>query len=162
VESSLKQYLMRFFARHQDIEDVVQETFIRAFKAEQQQEIRSPKSFFFKIARNLALSEKAAKASELMTYVGDFADLPVIDTGLSVEESLELQQRLATLNEAIQSLPPQCRRVLIMRKVFGLSHKEIAARLGISVKTVEQHLTKGLQLCQEADRAEMDGYRRAR
>lgn len=149
VKSSLKQYLMRFFVRRQDVEDVLQETFLRAFQSEQNQEIRSPKSFLYKIGKNLALSEKSAKASQLMMYVGEFDESSVIDTKPSAEDSLELEQRIAILNEVIQALPPQCRRVLVMRKLFGLSHKEVARRLNISVKTVEQHLTKGLQHCHQ-------------
>jgi RNA polymerase sigma factor (sigma-70 family) len=149
VKSSLKQYLMRFFVRRQDVEDVLQETFLRAFQSEQHQEIRSPKSFLYKIGKHLALSEKSAKASQLMTYVGDFDELSVIDTKPSTEDDLDIQQRVAMLNQLIQALPPQCRRVLVMRKVFGLSHKEVARRLNISVKTVEQHLTKGLQHCHQ-------------
>lgn len=150
IKSSLKQYLIRFFVRPQDVEDVLQETFLRAFQSEQRQTIRSPKSFLYKIGRNLALSERATKASQLMMYVGDLDELSVIDTKLTPEGSLNLQQSIAMLNELIQALPPQCRRVLVMRKVFGLSHKEVARRLNISVKTVEQHLTKGLQHCQRA------------
>jgi RNA polymerase sigma-70 factor (ECF subfamily) len=149
VKSSLKQYLMRFFVQRQDVEDVLQETFLRAFQSEQRQEIRSPKSFLYKIGKHLALSEKSAKASQLMTYIGDFDELSVIDTKPSTEDDLDIQQRIAMLNQLIQALPPQCRRVLVMRKVFGLSHKEVARRLNISVKTVEQHLTKGLQHCHQ-------------
>jgi RNA polymerase sigma-70 factor (ECF subfamily) len=150
IKSSLKQYLMRLFVRPQDVEDVLQETFLRAFQSEQTKVIRSPKSFLYKIGRNLVLSEKTAKASQLMAYVGNLDELPVLDTRISAEDSFDLQQRIAVLNQMIQALPPQCRRVLVMRKVFGLSHKEVARRLNISVKTVEQHLTKGLQHCQRA------------
>lgn len=154
VKSSLKQYLMRFFVRGQDVEDVLQETYLRAFQAEQRQTIRSPKSFLYKVGKNLALTEKSAKASQLMMYVGDFDALSVLDTTLSIEDSLDIEQRIRALNQVIQALPPQCRRVLIMRKVFGLSHKEVARRLKISVKTVEQHLTKGLQHCHQSVRNE--------
>jgi RNA polymerase sigma factor (sigma-70 family) len=162
VKSSLKQYLMRFFVRPQDVEDVMQETFLRAFQSEQSQTIRSPKSFLYKIGKNLALSQVSAKATQLMTYVGDFDELSVIDSRLSAEDSLDLEQRIEILNRAIQKLPPQCRRVLVMRKVFGLSHKEVARRLNISVKTVEQHLTKGLQHCQRLDQREQERHKRLR
>jgi len=49
--------------------------------------------------------------------------------------------------EAVAGLPPQCRRVYLMRKVYGMSHKEIAGQLGIAVSTVEKHLIKGVKLC---------------
>ena len=150
LESGLKQYLMRFFVRHQDIEDVVQETFIRAWESEKNQEINSPKSYLFKVAKNLALSELQKKSNQLMSYMGDLDGLDVIDNTLSIEEALEIQQQLLAFSEAASALPPQCQRVLLMRKVFGFSHKEIARRLNISPRTVEKHLTKGLQRCQDS------------
>ena len=89
-----------------------------------------------------------------MSYVGDVADLDVIDDGLTGEQALERERRLATLNKAIADLPPQCQKVLVMRKIYGFTHKEVAESLHISVKTVEKHLTKGLQRCQQALTAE--------
>lgn len=150
LESGLKQYLMRFFVRQQDIEDVIQETFLRAYESEKTQKIDSPKSFLFKVAKNLALSEITKKANQLMSYVGDLDELNVIDNKLSIEETLEVEQKLIAFSKAAELLPPQCQRVLIMRKVFGFSHREIARRLNISPRTVEKHLTKGLQRCQES------------
>jgi RNA polymerase sigma factor (sigma-70 family) len=149
LESGLRRFLMRFFIRPQDIEDAVQETFLRAYESEQKQTIRAPKAFLYKVAENLALSEISSKAHQLMDYVGDFSELEVIDDKPSLIEDLMQQERLENISAAIATLPPQCRRVMVMRKVFGFSHKEIAARLDISVKTVENHLNRGLQRCQE-------------
>lgn len=149
LESGLRRFLMRFFIRPQDIEDAVQETFLRAYESEQKQEIRAPRAFLYKVAENLALSEISRKSHQLMDYVGDFSGLEVIDDKPSMIEDLMQQERLANVSAAIATLPPQCRRVMVMRKVFGFSHKEIAARLDISVKTVENHLNRGLQRCQE-------------
>ncbi len=149
IESALKQYLLRFFVRPQDIEDIVQETFLRAFESEQSQPVHSPRSFLFRVARNIALSEISRKANQTTLYMGDLEELNVIDRKPSLEEDLEMQKKLAELSGIVDSLPPQCRRVLIMRKVFGFTHKEIARRLNISTRTVEKHLARGLQRCQE-------------
>ena len=151
LESLLKKYLRRYLARQQDIDDVVQDVFVRAFEAEQKQEIRSPKSYLFKIAKHMALNETRRKSHQLMVYMGDMADLDVIDSKPYGDEALALEQRLTTLNKLIADLPPQCQRVLVLRKIYGFSHKEVADRLNISVKTVEKHLTKGLQRCQESE-----------
>ena len=147
VESELKQYLMRYFISKHDVEDAVQETFIRAFKAGESQIIRSPKSFLFKVAKNLALSELARKSNQLTKCLGDLQELRVLDNRAPVEDIVEIQQRLEAFYKIAGSLPPQCQRVIVMRKVFGFSHKEISKRMNISVKTVENHLTRALQLC---------------
>lgn len=150
LESRLRQFLMRYFVRNQDIEDAVQETFLRVYESSQKQEIRSPRAFIFKVAENLALSEITRKANQITYYMGDMEDLEVIDDKPSAIEHLVNQEKLLNISKAIESLPPQCQKVVVMRKVFGFTHSEIASRMGISTKTVENHLTRGLQRCQEA------------
>ena len=54
------------------------------------------------------------------------------------------------LTQAVARLPERCRQVFTLRKVYGLSQKEIAASLDISENTVEQHLAKGVRLCTAA------------
>jgi RNA polymerase sigma-70 factor (ECF subfamily) len=158
VQTGLKQYLLRFLVRKQDIEDIVQETFLRAYESEKSQPIRSPRSFLFKVAKNLALNELDRKAAQLMSYVGDIEALPLLDRRPSVEDDIEQQQKLAACTVAMASLSKQRRRALVMRKVFGFSHKEIARRMDLSVRTVEKHLAKALQRCQESVQA-ADGTR---
>jgi RNA polymerase sigma factor (sigma-70 family) len=158
VQTGLKQYLLRFLVRRQDIEDIVQETFLRAYESEKNQPIRSPRSFLFKVAKNLALSELDRKSTQLMSYVGDMESLPLVDRRPSVEDDIEQEQKLEACTVAIASLSKQCQRALVMRKVFGFSHKEIARRMDISVRTVEKHLAKALQRCQESVQA-ADGPR---
>jgi RNA polymerase sigma-70 factor (ECF subfamily) len=160
VESGLKQYIMRFLVHPQDVEDALQETLLRSWESEKKQDIHSPKSFLYKVARNIALSEISRKARHLTVYIGDIDELNVIEGEVSLERSIEIDERLRSLSSVIESLPPQCQRVFIMRKVFGFSHREIARRLKISTRTVEQHLTKGLKRCQDSmpdSTAERDG-----
>lgn len=153
AESGLKQYIMRFVVREQDVEDILQETFLRACEYGQSRQVRSPKSFLFRVAHNIALSELARKSNRLTVFIGDMNALNVIDDRPSAEQELEMHRRLESLRMTIASLPPRCRRVLVMRKIFGFSYKEIARRMDISVRTVEKHLETALQRCQERDRA---------
>jgi len=148
LRSGLHKFLMRYLVRRQDIEDIVQETFLRAYESERQQKIDYPKSFLFTVARNIALSELDRKGSQVTSYVGDFQDLNIV-AELSVEDDVDAAQRLAAVLKVVATLPPQCQRVLIMKKMLGFSHQEIGRRLDISVRTVEKHLAKALQRCQE-------------
>jgi len=151
VEGSLKSYLKRFLVRQQDVEDVVQETFARAYRAEQKCEIHSPKSFLFRVARNLALSELTRKSTKMVESIGDVEELNVFNDISSVSRSHEVDRSVDDLREVVESLPPQCRKVLLMRKGYGFSHKEISSRLGISTKTIEKHLSKALKRCHELE-----------
>jgi len=146
-ESFLKKFLARFLCHPQDIEDVAQETFLKAFTAEIHKEIRSPKAFLFRIAKNVALTKLTRKTQLITDYIEDLGSPEVLCDAASVEDQVAGQQKLAVFCQAVASLPPQCRRAFLMRKVYGLSHKEISGRLGISTSTVEKHIANGLQRC---------------
>jgi DNA-directed RNA polymerase specialized sigma24 family protein len=63
------------------------------------------------------------------------------------DEIVNLTQERRLLARVIASLPEKCRQVLILRKIHGLSHKEIALRMGIAEHTVEKHVSHGVRLC---------------
>jgi RNA polymerase sigma factor (sigma-70 family) len=147
-QSSLKRFIARFLSRPQDVEDVVQEAYLRAFGAVKSgEDVRSPKAFLFRIAKNVALNELATKSRRLTDYIEDSTAQDVIDKGSSAEDQVMGQEKLAMFCGAVASLPEQSRRAFLMRKVYGLSHKEISERLGISISTVEKHVASGLLRC---------------
>jgi RNA polymerase sigma factor (sigma-70 family) len=156
--AALRRYLRRFGLRAEDIEDIVQETFIRAFAAEGTQKIRFPKAFLFRIARNLALNERMKLSNTSTDALEDLPDQSVIeDVGqISVDEDMYARRQIQLLAQAVAELPPQCSRVFLLRKVQGLSYKQIAERLDISVSTVEKHVALGLLRC--SDYLRQQGY----
>jgi len=150
-ESAIKRLLARFFPRKQDVEDLAQETFLRAYAAEAEQEVHAPKAFLFRVAKNLALNARARHANIMTDSLEDSVDPDVLlqDGQASADDQVEARQRMRLLEDAVAALPPQCARVFLMRKVHGLSHKEIAQALGISVSTVEKHIAAGLTRCSD-------------
>ena len=143
-ERPLKRFLSRFCARSEDVEDLAQEAFLRAFSAETSQEIRSPKAYLFRVARNIALRDLSKKSRQLTDYLEDAIDDSPLGQEASCEDELIAQQKLEQCCQAIAGLPEQCRRVFLLRKIHAYSHKEIAEQLGISPRTVEKHITKGI------------------
>lgn len=144
---SLKRFISRYLNNTQDIEDVTQEAFLRAYKAEKTTQVRQPKSFLFRIAKNVAISQLRTKSRQITDYIEDQPTTDVLVSEWTTEDELMAQQRLGIHCEAVASLPPKCRRVYLLRKVYGMSHKEIAAQLEISTSTVEKHLLKGIEAC---------------
>ena len=69
------------------------------------------------------------------------------EASCNAETVLDSRRKLAALSIAISELPPVCRKVFILRKIEGLPIKEIAARLKISVSSVEKHGAEGLVKC---------------
>ena len=144
---ALKNFISRYLNNKQDIEDIAQEAFLRAYSAEMNTEIQQPKSFLFRIAKNVAISELRLKSRQLTDYLEENTPYDVLSNNSSSEDEVIAQQKLGIHCEAVATLPPRCRLVYIMRKVDGMSHKEIAKKLEISVSTVEKHLIKGVEIC---------------
>lgn len=143
-ETSLKRFLQNFSRKPEDIDELAQEAFLRTFDIERTQNIKSPRAYLFRVARNIALRELTKKTRQLTDYLEEAVDEGVLDRSGSLEEELIAQQKLQLYCDAIADLPEQCRRVFLLRKVHALSHKEIAAQLGISQSTVEKHISKGV------------------
>lgn len=146
-QSALRAFVSRMVSTPADVDDITQEAFLRAFNAEKAREIEQPKSFLFTIAKNIVLSNFNKKSNKLTDHVADLDDLGVVTDKGSVESEVEAEETIGLYCHAVEALPLQCRRVFLMRKVYGLPHKEIAQRLGISVSTVEKHLAKGVKTC---------------
>ena len=133
-----------------EVEDIVQETYVRVCQAKVPDEIRSPRSFMYRTAMNIALNhanKAETRLSESLEAVGDGhteawrnPDSDTLERVCSLEE-------FAFFCDAVRSLPLQCRRAFVLKKVYGHSYSEIAQKLQISEKTVEKHISKGLVLC---------------
>lgn len=146
-ETFLRRFLTRFLSRPQDIEDVVQDAYLKARCAEEKQVINSPKAFLFRIARNEALKELRKKSRRITDYIEELDSPDAVPVGGSAEEHAIAKQRLGMFCQSALEMTPRCRRVFLMCKVYGMSYKEIAAELGISVSGVEKHVARGLEIC---------------
>lgn len=154
----LKRFLTRYFSNRQDIEDVVQETYLRAHIEEQKKGIDHPKAFLFRVAKNVALKKLSKKSRQITDYIEDLASPVVLETEASVAEHLEAEELLGLYSKAVTTLPPKCREVFLLRKVHGLAHKEIAARMELSLSSVDKYLRRGILTC-EAFIREQQGCR---
>lgn len=147
VRASLMRFASRYFQRPQEIEDVVQEAFVKVIEAQHDREIREPRSYLFKTARNLAISELRSGHHRLTDTIGELLpELDLLQTP-TLEQEFESKQRFEVFCRAVRRLPVQGRRVYILRRVYGYTQKETAEYLGITVKTVEAHQAKAMVRC---------------
>jgi RNA polymerase sigma-70 factor (ECF subfamily) len=133
-----------------EIEDIVQETYVRICQIEDKSQINSPKSFMFTIARNLAFDyHKQAN----VRHVDHVEDTELLDQLLAdncrdeVYEQVLSGSEFGYFCEAVRQLPVQCRKVFVLKKVYGYSQREIAEQLEISESTVEKHIATGMKSC---------------
>ena len=148
-QEGLKRFLSRLLSSPHDVEDVVQETFIRAHLAERNSQIKQPKSYLFKIARNVALNQLRQKMRRPTDYIEDHDPGITMQQDSTLEDEVMAQEKFEILCAAVATLPPQCRKIYLMRKVYGMTYKDIAAALTLSVKTVEMHIQKGYSRCDD-------------
>lgn len=147
-ETSLRSYLKGSFPAMRDIDDVVQETYLRICKTHATQPIQCVRAFLFGIARRLAVDVIRKERRTTAHNVGmDFGAFDVREDKADAAEATSMQQEIELLAEAIHALPARCREVMILRKIERLSHREIAEKLGITVATVEAQISRGMEKC---------------
>lgn len=146
-EPKLRGYLRREFPTLTDVDDVVQESYLRLIRARIAGTLRSAPGFLFTAARHIALDLYRRRKTAGGEGISTFDESHVIDNRLGVAESVGRTQELELLSQAIESLPPRCRQVLKLQKIYGLSHRQIAAQLQISVRTVNVQVGKGVRRC---------------
>jgi len=149
-QSSLKYFIAGYLVNPQDVDDVCQETFLRTYKSSLENDVKKPKSFMFRVAKNLIISDFRKAATKLNEYV---EDIDLIESSIEpdeLEHNALAQEKLGVMCEAIAGLPNKCRQAVVMRKVYGLSTKDIAKRMNISTITVSNYITKGMCTYNEA------------
>lgn len=150
-DSSLRYYLRGSFPSVRDVDDVVQESYLRIWKARAAQPIQSVKAFLFTIARHVALDllrrDRISPVDRL--YVMDSAASHVMDNRPGVVETACAREEIALLAKAIDALPACCREIIILRKLSGMPQKEIATRLGIAEPTVQVQVARGMKKCDQ-------------
>jgi RNA polymerase sigma-70 factor (ECF subfamily) len=147
--AALQKYLRKFTAGAEDVEDLVQEAYVRVCALPPGQVVDSPRALLFRIAHNLAVDRVRQKVTRATDDVADFEPLNVFSEEAEPDEQVDLRRRFESFCAAVDSLPPLCRRVFVLRKVYQLSHAEIARVLGLSHSTIEKHVAKGLLRCRD-------------
>lgn len=126
--------------------DLVHDAYARVFAHEGARQVANPRAYVLQIIRNLGIQKIRRARIVSIEKVAAVEDLQHVDLAIDAFGQLSDRDELRRLIVAIQKLPSQARRVVIMRRFDEMSPKDVAARLGISVSTMEKHLAKGLSL----------------
>lgn len=146
---SISRLVARIVPPH-EIEDIVQETYVRICQIENKEKITSPKSFMYKTAKNLALDYQKQANVRLVDGIENVETLERLLSDQSKDEMYEnalANSEFSYFCEAVRLLPVQCRKVFVLKKVYGYSQREIAVQLNLSESTVEKHISTGMKRC---------------
>ena len=152
-EETLVSYLLRRWPNRPDVNDLRQDTYVRVYEAAAKARPPVPKAFLFAVAAHLLADRMRRRRVVAIDAVGDIEALGVLVEEVSPERRISAHEELRRLAQAIDSLPPRCREVVWMRRVDDLPQKEVARRLGITEKSVEKHVMKGMKLLAAAFRS---------
>jgi RNA polymerase sigma factor (sigma-70 family) len=145
-EAALVRYLLRIWPHRDEVSDLRQETYVRVYEAAARARPLFVKSFVLTTARHLVI-DRARRAR--VVSIEAISDLDAADSlvdEVTPERQQHAREELKLLAQAFRRLPPKCREVVWLRRVDELSQKEVAARLGVSARTVETHLMNGMKI----------------
>lgn len=134
--------------------DVVQESFARILAVQKSgQSIPEPRALLHQIAKRVMIDQHRRLELRNHDDIHDLteADQPAAPAHLQPEEAYSHEQQMQAIVAAIESLPPRCREAFILNRFDGLSHQEIAERMGISKNMVAQHITRALLACKACE-----------
>lgn len=143
----VRAYLRRAFPTLGDPDNVVQEAIVRVWRSAEREPVRHVRALLFTVARRLALD--ACRRDQVIGFEA-FTETSI--SSVCTEEPTPADttargQELDLLRQAIAELPPRCREIIELRKLRGLSQREIAARLRITENTVETQIALGMRRC---------------
>ena len=125
--------------------DLVQDVFYELWKKREQLDIQSSlKSYLRRAVVNRSLNY--IKTQKRFDFGDENFDAQTPDQAVSAQKILEGQDLKSALNNAINGLPAKCKAIFMLSRYEKLSHKEIASKLDISTKTIENQITKALKI----------------
>lgn len=140
--------LSRMIRDQNEIEDVAQEAFIKAYKALPQ--FRGDSAFYtwlYRIAINTArnwMSQNSRRPSAPNSNVTDndetFSEIDNLTDSHSPEAEMVTREIAASVNETIESLPEELRRAIVFREIDGMSYEDIALAMNCPIGTVRSRI----------------------
>ena len=144
-----REWLLSWLRRHQPCphraEDLSQDTFVRLLKRDDLGNLREPRTLLATIARGLLIDYFRRSTLE-RAYLDELALQPE-ELQPGAEEQLQVLQALREVNRMLSDLSANARAAFIYNRLDGLTHAEIASRLGVSVPRVRQYLAQALRQC---------------
>ena len=148
-EPMLRAWLSRRRLGGMDVDDIIQETYSRLMTAESVQHVHDARTYTFQVAGSVVIDHLRRMKVVSIASVPDLDILEVVSDDPSPERQVIDRDELHRLAGMIARLPGRVREVFTLRRVYGLSQREVAEKMGIAESTVEKHMARGFLLMLE-------------
>lgn len=146
-EPLLRAYLRRRIRRREDIEDYVQDVYVRVLEMTSRQHVSNWQGFLRRIASNLLIDGLRRASARLAGQHSSLEDhLEHADQAPTAEDILLSRQCVGVVENALAEVSPVARSVFLLVRIDGVSYQEAAGRLGVDVKTAYRHVERVLAL----------------
>lgn len=145
LERALTGFIRRNWRVDSDVTDLRQDIYERALAGARAGIPAHTRQYLFTVARNHLINQAKRGHVVSIELVADMSSLDLELDRFWTERHLSAREDLRRTQQGLDQLPPRCREVVWLRKVEGLSTRETAERLGISVDTVEKQITQGMR-----------------
>lgn len=144
LEPALTQYLHTNWRNRSDIDDLLQEIYVRVCESAKKLKPENARLFVFTTARHLLIDRVRRERVIPIEAVEDLDALNAAIDEPGPDRSVIAREELRRVQAALDQLPPRCREAVVLRRVEGLSRRNIAQRMGITESTVAEHLAHGM------------------
>ena len=145
LEPSLTRFIQRHWRSKEDIPDIRQEVYERTLVGAGRALPRLAGPYVFTVARNVLINRARRGKVISIELVPELESLVSDADWLTPARHAEGREELRRMYAGLERLPPRCREVLRLRKIEGLSTREVAEQLGIGIDAVEQQTTLGMR-----------------
>lgn len=145
LEAALTRFIRRNWRNESDVADIRQEVYAKVYDAARENLPMQAKPFLFTTARNHLINKARRVKIVSIEHVADLEALNVAVDAVTPDRHVTARDELRRVQAGLDRLPARCREVVVLRKVEGLSTREVAARLGVGTDTVERQMVLGMR-----------------
>lgn len=147
--ADLLAFLARRLGNVEKAADVAQDTYLRLAGLSDTAQIMEPRAFVFRVAGNLAIDRLRQEQRRSALQDDEAFDEDFCDPMASPERSFLAAEAIEQLDKALHLLPSNARLALLLNRLEGLTHAQIATRLGVSESSVGKYIVQAMRHCRD-------------
>ncbi len=149
-QQSLVGYFRRKLPVDEDPEDMAQQAFTRLMEYGGKSEIEKPRGLLFRIARGLVTDRLRWRRAHAVAEHEPVDERHLVSVSPLQDDVLAGRQDLLSFRQKLEDLPPRCKEVFVLHRVFNMSQKQVSQHLGISISAVEKHVANAVCKLQDS------------